>query len=177
MDNNLNRIILFSFFFILGMFAHRLFFDQKPKVITKIDTVTDTVYVQKIDTIRITNTQIRHQVVRDTVIIDFKPKISRFETSFPTTYGNALVNGKVLGEVLKMDLITDFRFPVVTNTITKTNTVIKKPQGLYVGSGLQVGGSNFSVSANLIYLQDKNLFGYSYSLYGGHGVMYGRKIF
>ena len=179
MDNTLNRIILFSFFFILGMFFHRLFLTEKPRVITTIEKTTDTVFVQKIDTIRISQTQIRHEIVRDTVLIDFKPQIRRFETSFSTNWGNATVTGESLGKVLNMDFISDFNIPVVTNTINTTNTIVKKPAGLYVGAGIQVGGnlSNFSASGNIHYLKDRHLFGYSYGLDGSHAVSYSRKLF
>lgn len=82
--------------------------------------------------------EIRHIVLRDTILAPgYVPKIQAFSATFPLLYGNAYLEGEVLGEVRKTSLRTDFRIPVVTNTITteKTaeTTIIQK--GIFVGGG------------------------------------------
>ena len=64
---------------------------------TKIDRLTDTLYITSKDTIYISKTKIKTQVLRDTILIDFKPKIRAFETTFPFKYGSTKVSGEVLG--------------------------------------------------------------------------------
>jgi hypothetical protein len=109
----------------------------EPTVITVTETTSDTVYVQVIDTVHVTRTEIIHEQIRDTVLIEpIKPIISSFKASKPFLYGNTYVKGEVLGEVLKMDITNDFRLPTVTNTIETTNTIIKKPTGIYAVGGV-----------------------------------------
>jgi hypothetical protein len=115
--------------------------------------VKDTVYVPK--------TSIKTEVLRDTILIDFKPQISLFETSFPFEHGSTKVSGEVLGEVLKMTATNDYKIPVVTNTITntETKTIIEKPKGIYLGTGVN---SLLKPSASVAYLDNKYLFQYQY---------------
>jgi hypothetical protein len=126
---------------------------------TKVET--DTIYTHVVDTIYVPKTKIKTEVLRDTVLIDFKPKISLFKTSIPSEYGNTHVSGEVLGEVLKMTATNDFKIPVVTNTITntETKTIIKKAKGIYLGAGIN---SLLDPSAKVAYLDNKYLFEYGY---------------
>jgi len=128
---------------------------------TNIERLTDTLYITSTDTIYIPKTKIKTKVLRDTFLIDFKPKISLFETTFPFEYGSTKVSGEVLGEVLKMTAINDYTIPVVTNTITetKTETIIKKPKGIYLGAGVN---SLIDPSVKVAYLDNKYLFQYQY---------------
>ena len=128
---------------------------------TKTERLTDTLYITETDTIYIPKTRIKKEVLRDTVLIDFKPKISRFETSFPFEYGSTKVSGEVLGEVLKMTATNDYKLPVVTNTITetKTETIVVKPKGFYLGAGVN---SLLKPSASVSYLDNKYLFTYQF---------------
>jgi hypothetical protein len=144
---------------------------------TKSVTKTDTLFVTSIDTIYIPKTKIKTKVLRDTVLINFKPKISRFETSFPFEHGSTKVSGEVLGEVLKMTAINDYKLPVVTNTITetKTETIVFKPKGLYLGAGVN---SLLKPSASVTYLDNKYLFQYQFEpLQRVHQIGVAKKLF
>jgi hypothetical protein len=126
---------------------------------TKVET--DTIYSHVVDTIYVPKTKIKTEVLRDTVLIDYEPKISLFKTSIPSEYGSTYVIGEVLGEVLKMTATNDFKIPVVTNTITntETKTIIKKAKGIYLGAGVN---SLLKPSAKISYLDNKYLFEYAY---------------
>lgn len=128
---------------------------------TKIERLTDTLYITSSDTVYIPKTKIKTQFVKDTVLIDFKPKINAFTASFPFEHGSTSVSGEVLGEVLKMTAINDFKLPVVTNTITetKTETIIIKPKGFYLGA---VVNSDLQLGAKVAYLDNKYLFSYQF---------------
>jgi hypothetical protein len=124
-------------------------------------TETDTLFVDKVSTVYIPKTSIKTEVLRDTILIDFKPQISLFETTFPFEYGSTKVSGEVFGEVLKMTATSDYQIPVVTNTITntETKTIIQKPKGIYLGAGVN---SLLKPSASVAYLDNKYLFQYQY---------------
>jgi hypothetical protein len=122
-------------------------------------------------------TSIKTEVIRDTILIDYNPQISLFETSFPFEYGSTKVSGEVLGEVLKMTATNDYRIPVVTNTITetKTETIVKKPKGIYLGAGIN---SLLHPAAKISYLDNKYLFQYQYQpLEGVHQIGVSKKLF
>jgi hypothetical protein len=124
-------------------------------------TETDTLFVDKVSTVYIPKTSIKTEVLRDTILIDFKPQISLFETTIPFEYGNTYLSGEVLGEVLKMTATNDYKIPVVTNTITntETKTIIEKPKGIYLGAGVN---SLLQPNAKVSYLDNKYLFQYQY---------------
>jgi hypothetical protein len=124
-------------------------------------TKTDTLFVDKVSTVYVPKTSIKTEVLRDTILIDFKPQISLFETSFPFEHGTTKVSGEVIGEVLKMTATNDYKIPVVTNTITntETRTIIQKPKGIYLGAGFN---SLLKPSASVAYLDNKYLFQYQY---------------
>jgi hypothetical protein len=87
------------------------------------------------------------------------------------------VSGEVLGEVLKMTAINDYKLPVVTNTITetKTETIVVKPKGLYLGAGVN---SLLKPSASVTYLDNKYLFQYQFEpLQGVHQIGVAKKLF
>ena len=126
---------------------------------TKVES--DTIYTRVVDTVYIPKTKIKTQVLRDTVLVDFKPQISLFKTSIPSEYGSTHLSGEVLGEVLKMTATYDFKIPVVTNTITntETRTIIQKPKGIYLGASIN---SMLDPGAKVSYLDNKYLFQYQY---------------
>jgi hypothetical protein len=126
---------------------------------TKVES--DTIYSHVVDTIYVPKTRIKTQVLRDTILKEYEPKISLFKTSIPSEYGSTHVSGEVLGEVLKMTATNDFKIPVVTNTITntETKTIIKKPKGIYLGAGVN---SLIQPMAKVSYLDNKYLFEYGY---------------
>ena len=144
---------------------------------TEIKTQTDTLFITSTDTVYIPKTKIKTEILRDTVLIDFKPQISHFETTFPFEYGSTNVSGEVLGEVLKMTATNDYKIPVVTNTITHTNTqtIIKKSKGIYLGANVN---SLLQPSANVSYLDNKYLFSYQFQpLQGVHQIGVAKKLF
>ena len=159
----MNNAIKYAFFglvgIVIGYFLSKK--DNNVEIISKIETKTDTVYVHVRDTVRITRTEIKHEHIRDTILIEpIEPVIKAFTASKPFLYGNVTVNGEVLGDVLKIDIYNDFQIPSVTNTITKTNTVIKKPSGLFLTAGVQ---NNLTPSIGAVFIRDRYLLGISTS--------------
>jgi len=178
MDSERIRIATISF--LLGVILAFIVY-PKPEQETfyKVETVTktDTLIVELKDTIYIPKTKIKTEFLRDTILIDFKPQISHFETSFPFDYGSTKVSGEVLGEVLKMTATNDYNIPVVTNTIieTKTETIVKKPKGIYLGGGIN---SLLQPSGKIAYLDNRYLFEYQYQpIQRVHQIGVAKKLF
>lgn len=162
LDNERIKIAVLSF--IAGVILAFIVFPRPEtetvyKYTTKVET--DTIYSRHVETVYIPKTKIKTEVLRDTVLIDYKPKISAFTASFLFEHGSTSVSGEVLGEVLKMTAINDFKLPVVTNTITetKTETIIKKSKGFYLGAAVN---SDLKLGANLSYVDNKYLFSYQF---------------
>jgi len=124
-------------------------------------TETDTVYKEIRDTVYVPKMWIKTQVLRDTILVDYKPTIKSFSATTPFEYGNTYVNGEVLGDVLKMSVTNDFKIPTITNTITntETKTIIQKPKGIYIGASIN---SLLDPGAKVSYLDNKYLFQYQY---------------
>jgi hypothetical protein len=142
---------------------------------TKVES--DTIYTRVVDTVYVPKNKIKTEVLRDTILVDFKPQISLFKTSIPSEYGSTNVSGEVLGEVLKMTATNDFKIPVVTNTITntETRTIIQKPKGIYLGAGIN---SVMQPNASVAYLDNKYLFQYQYQpLQKVHQIGVSKKLF
>jgi hypothetical protein len=158
------RIVVAILAFIAGVIVAFVVY-PRPEVETvyKFETKveTDTIYTRVVDTIYIPKTKIKTEVLRDTILKEYEPKISLFKASFPSDYGSTYVSGEVLGEVLKMTATNDFKIPVVTNTITntETKTIIQKPKGIYLGAGVN---SLIQPMAKVSYLDNKYLFEYQY---------------
>ena len=161
-DTQKIQIAIISFF--AGMILTFIIY-PKPEVeeVYKFTTKTetDTVYKEIKDTVYIPKKEIKTEVLRDTILIDYKPTINSFSTTTPFEYGNTYVNGEVLGEVLKMSVTNDFKIPVVTNTITntETKTIIKKSKGIYLGANIS---SLLQPGATASYVDDKYIFQYQY---------------
>jgi hypothetical protein len=174
------RIQISLISFLAGLILAFVIYPKPEEEVTyKFETKveTDTIYSHVVDTIYIPKTKIKTEVLRDTVLIDYEPKISLFKASFPSEYGNTHVSGEVLGEVLKMTATNDFKIPVVTNTITntETKTIIKKPKGIYLGAGVN---SLLQPSAKVSYLDNKYLFSYQFEpLQGVHQIGVSKKLF
>jgi hypothetical protein len=163
MDNRIIYLIAFALGLLFGAWLYHAFLKPESETIIEYkETIkSDTVYLTVKDTVYLDRTKIKHEYLRDTILIDYKPQINAFSATFPLLYGNVVLQGKVLGEVLKTSLTTDFKIPQVTNTITKekNTTIIKKPTGIYAVGGVN---SNFSYSVGASYLRDKSMFGYRY---------------
>ncbi len=162
LDDERIRIAILAF--IAGVILAFIVFPRpEQETVYKFETKveTDTIYSHVVDTVYVPKMSIKSQILRDTVLIDYKPQISLFKTSIPSEYGSTHVSGEVLGEVLKMTATNDFKIPVVTNTITntETKTIVQKAKGIYLGAGVN---SLLDPLAKVSYLDNKYLFEYSY---------------
>ena len=178
LDDERIRIAIVSF--LIGVVLAFIIY-PKPEAETvyrfTTKTETDTSYVEVLDTVYIPKTKIKTQVLRDTVVVNFKPQIKAFETTFPFEYGSTKVSGEVLGEVTKMTAVTDYKLPTVTNTVTetKTETIIKKSKGLYLGANIN---SLLQPGASASYVDNKYIFQYQYQpLSGVHQIGVSKKLF
>jgi hypothetical protein len=178
LDDERIRIAIISF--LAGFFLAFVIY-PKPEAETfykfTTTTKTDTLYVYSTDTIYVPKTKIKTEFIRDTILVNYKPKIRAFTTSFPSTYGSTKVSGEVLGDVLKMTAINDYKIPVVntTTTETKTETIVQKPKGIYLGAGVN---SLLQPSAKVSYLDNKYLFQYQFQpLESVHQISVSKKLF
>jgi hypothetical protein len=158
----MDKALLIAVVFLLGIVSGYILFDWQrgndvAKVITKTEVKTDTVFVHLTDTVHVLRTEIKIEHLRDTIFAEpYEAKINAFKTSKPFLYGNTTVSGEVLGEVLKMDIVNDFKIPTITNTITNTTTITKKPSGIFLTAGVNQQLVPF-VGVTLI--KDRYLFG------------------
>jgi hypothetical protein len=162
LDDERKRIAIIAF--LIGVLLTFVIYPKpEQETVYKFETVTktDTLMVEVKDTVYVPKIGIKSQIIRDTVLIDYKPKISLFETTFPFDYGSTKVSGEVLGEVLKMTATNDYNIPVVTNTITntETKTIIKKSKGFYLGASIN---SVLDPGVKVAYLDNKYLFQYQF---------------
>jgi hypothetical protein len=174
------RIRIATIAFLIGLLlAFVVYPKPEQETVYKYETVTktDTLIVEVKDTVYVPKKWIKSQIIRDTILIDYKPKISQFNASFPFEYGSTNVTGEVLGEVLKMTATSDFKIPVVTNTITntETKTIVEKPKGIYLGASVN---SLLQPGAKVSYLDNKYLFSYQFQpLEKLHTVSVSKKLF
>jgi hypothetical protein len=174
------KIKIATLAFMAGILVAYIFFPKtESETVYKFETVTntDTLIVEVKDTVYVPKTKIKTEVLRDTILINFKPQISQFNASFPFEYGSTNVSGEVLGEVLKMTATTDFKIPVVTNTITntETKTIVQKPKGIYLGASVN---SLLQPGAKVSYLDNKYLFSYQFQpLEKSHTLSVSKKLF
>jgi hypothetical protein len=178
LDDERIRIAIISF--LIGvLLAFVIFPRPESETVYKFETVTktDTLMLEVKDTVYVPKIGIKSQIIRDTILIDYKPKISQFNASFPFEYGSTNVSGEVLGEVLKMTATSDFKIPVVTNTITntETKTIVQKPKGIYLGASVN---SLLQPGAKVSYLDNKYIFQYQFQpLEKLHTVSVSKKLF
>ena len=168
-DNHTFKIGLITAFLVggmIGIYGSSLRGDT-IQTVTKTTVETDTVFVQLIDTVHVTRTQIKHEQVRDTVYLSSTLPINNFSTTSNFLYGSVNVSGEVVGEVLSVNIIPNFKLPQVTNTITKETVHTKKPAGLFVTAGL----SNRTPYVGAVFIKDRYLLGLSTS-----GVQVGYKL-
>jgi hypothetical protein len=179
-SNDNQKIKIATLAFLAGILVAYIFFPKtESETVYKFETVTktDTLIVEVKETVYVPKTKIKTEVLRDTILIDYKPQISQFTASFPFEYGSTNVSGEVLGEVLKMTATSDFKIPVVTNTITntETKTIVQKPKGIYLGASVN---SLLQPGAKVSYLDNKYLFSYQYQpLEKLHTLSVNKKIF
>jgi hypothetical protein len=158
------RIQIAIISFLIGAILTIIIY-PKPEAeeIYKFTTVTetDTSFVEVKDTVYIPKKEIKTEILRDTILVGHTPTINAFSSTTPFEYGNTYVNGEVLGEVLKMSVTNDFKIPVVTNTVTntETRTIIQKPKGIYLGVGVN---SLLDPGVKASYLDNKYILEYQY---------------
>ena len=178
LDDERIRIAILAF--IAGLILAFIVYprpEQKTVYKFKSVTKTDTLILEVKDTVYVPKKWIKSHILRDTIIKEYKPTISLFSTTTPFEYGNTHVSGEVLGEVLKMSVTNDFKIPVVTNTITetKTETIVKKPKGIYLGASVN---SLLQPAASVAYLDNKYMFEYQYQpLQNIHQIGVSKKLF
>jgi len=137
-----NYPIKYPIILLIGLIIGFLLNDCQRKTTEKIVietvTTTDTVFVEVKDTITVT--KLKHIYHKDTVlqINDqlITAPLQSFSETFEVLYGSVSVEGEVAGKVTRLGVITDFNLPTVTNNITTTKTVTKKPSGLFVTVGV-----------------------------------------
>jgi hypothetical protein len=174
------RILTSIISFIAGIILAFLIMPKpEEETVYKFESVTntDTLIIEVKDTVYVPKMWIKSQFVRDTVLEEYKPTISLFSTTTPFEYGNTYVSGEVLGEVLKMSVTNDFKVPVVTNTVTntETKTIIQKSKGLYLGASVN---SLLQPGAAVAYLDNKYIFEYQYQpLQNIHQIGVSKKLF
>jgi len=174
------RIRIATIAFLIGLLLAFVIFPRpEQETVYKFESVTntDTLIIEVKDTVYVPKTKIKTEVLRDTILIDFKPQISQFNASFPFEYGSTNVSGEVLGEVLKMTATSDFKIPVVRNTITntETKTIVQKPKGIYLGASVN---SLLQPGAKVSYLDNKYIFQYQFQpLQKLHTLSVNKKIF
>jgi hypothetical protein len=179
-SNDNQKIKIATLAFLAGILVAYIFFPKtESETVYKFETVTktDTLIVEVKDTVYVPKTKIKTEVLRDTVLINFKPQISQFNASFPFEYGSTNVSGEVLGEVLKMTATNDFKIPVVTNTITntETKTIVEKAKGIYLGASVN---SLLQPGAKVSYLDNKYIFQYQFQpLQKLHTLSVSKKLF
>jgi hypothetical protein len=178
LDDERIRIAIISF--LIGvLLAFVVYPRPEQETIYKFESVTktDTLIVEVKDTVYVPKTKIKTEFLRDTILVDYKPKISQFNASFPFEYGSTNVSGEVLGEVLKMTATSDFKIPVVTNTITntETKTIVQKQKGIYLGASVN---SLLQPGAKVSYLDNKYIFQYQFQpLQKLHTLSVSKKLF
>jgi len=161
-DSQKIQIAILAFF--AGVILAFIFY-PKPEAeeVYRFSTITeiDTVYKEIRDTVYVPKKWIKSQIIRDTILVDYKPEIKSFSATTPFEYGNTYVNGEVLGDVLKMSVTNDFKIPTITNTITntETKTIIKKSKGLYLGASIN---SLLDPGVKVSYIDNKYIFQYQY---------------
>jgi hypothetical protein len=179
-SNDNQKIKIATLAFLAGVLVAYIFFPKtESETVYKFETVTntDTLIVEVKDTVYVPKTKIKTEFLRDTVLVDFKPQISQFNASFPFEYGSTNVSGEVLGEVLKMTATSDFKIPVVTNTITntETKTIVEKAKGIYLGASVN---SLLQPGAKVSYLDNKYIFQYQFQpLEKLHTLSVSKKLF
>ena len=174
----MNRLILAAIIgIIIGLFLYDWFLvpevETKTEYITTIETKIDTVYIR--DTVK--DIRVDQRIIRDTVLINYKPKIRAFKTTYNHLYGNVTFSGEVLGEVLKSNVKSDLRTTQTTNTIIKTknttNTIYNK--GVYLGGGIN---SFLDPNISVSYIDKSYSFDYSYTPENNiHAIGIKKKIF
>ena len=146
---------------IIGLLLYNWFLvaevETKIEYITTTETKVDTVYIT--DTIK--DIQVHQKIIRDTILVNYKPKIRAFKTTYNHIYGSVVFSGEVLGEVLKSNVTGSLSIPTITNTITKEKTVTKTvlSKGVYLGSGIN---SLMQYNIGASYVDNKYLFQYQY---------------
>jgi hypothetical protein len=169
MDNGLIsksklKIIVLTTFFV-GVVVGMLTFDS----VNNIDTQTKIEYQTRVEykTIEVpvkTTEYITVKVptptyVKDTVYLDKSFPLNNYTGIERTVFGNLHYDittaGYLTSTKFKPDFLVNVSVPTITNSIKETNTVIKKPTGLF----LTVGYQNNNINIGGVFVKDKVLVG------------------
>ena len=151
----------YAIFLLLGLISGFLLNDCQRKLPYEVKTETifktDTIFQIQRDTVFLT--KIKHTYSRDTIIQiqdkRYSVPLQAFSEAFNVLHGNVTVYGEVAGKVTKMSVITDFKLPTITNTITTKETVVKKPSGLF----LTAGANKTTLNIGATFIHDRYLLG------------------
>ena len=173
-----NQIFTIIAYVLIGFLLGLNIASRKEVIVTDTVFKTDTCYVHSIDVVQLERLQIQHRVIRDTIVQSGEvPKIQAYSTRFPIKYGTIGVSGEVYGEILKMNIDSDIKVPLVTNTITNTvvkkESVVKNPGGLFVTAGVH---SDLKPTVGAVFVKNKFVGGYNYT-FDQHHIYIGRKLF
>ena len=175
----LSASFVFILGFILGFLLWLWLFKPDTILETRIETEikVDTCYIELRDTVYLTRERIKQEIVRDTVLVNYQPKIRAYRALFPLTYGDVSIQGEVLGEVMTMNANADFKIPKITKAITtkEVKTIIENKKALYLGGRIN---QRFAPDLTVIYVSDQFLFEYHYDIItNSHGMGISKKVF
>lgn len=160
----------------------------KPAIVSTKDTITITKVFHDTIVIKETNVVYKpkpYKVYVSDTIDNGLDSIRLYKNTYDKFGGTISVTDSVRGKLLSNKLEINFKIPkdcvVVTNNITKHDTIIKHPkfQGFWVG--LETGGNKTSfnsISPYLLVSYKNKQIGYSYNILNNtHNIRVGVKIF
>jgi hypothetical protein len=158
------KIIVLTTFFV-GVVVGMLAFDQvkSDEVQTKIEYQTKveykTIEVPVKTTEYITVKVPTPTYVKDTVYLDKTLPVNNYTGIERTVFGNLhydiTTTGYLTSTKFKPDFLVSVPVPTITNNIRQTDTIIKKPTGLF----LTVGYQNNNINVGGVFVKDKVLIG------------------
>lgn len=162
-NTNLKIIILVSFFvgLVAGMYSYDYVNDDQAQ--TKVETVTEIKYVPveiPVKTVEYVTVEVPVPTyIKDTIYLDKNFPVNNYKGASRTEFGNLYYDISTAGYLLdykfKPDFLVTTQVPQVTNTVTKTTTITKKPAGLFITAGSYQ--NNFYVGG--VFVKDKYLVG------------------
>jgi hypothetical protein len=158
------KIVVLTAFFV-GVVVGMLAFDsvQDKEVQTKIEYQTKveykTIEVPVKTTEYITIKVPTPTYIKDTVYLEKTLPLNNYTGIERTIFGNLHYDittaGYLTSTKFKPDFLVNVSVPTITNSIRQTNTIIKKPTGLF----LTVGYQNNNINVGGVFVKDKVLVG------------------
>lgn len=135
---NKSQVFIFLLCFILGVFVARLFYGDH-KVVVKTERVTDTFFVEKVDTQFIEKPVYVTKRVTDTLYLPCEGDYVELPITSKHYKKEGVYDAWVSGYDATLDSIMTYNkteYKTITNTIT--NTVEKKKKSLYANVGVML---------------------------------------